>query len=83
MVLAHMHPNDLTWLSIHSGKSSVVDYLHRLRIRVYLPVVVGQNVFNDECYWLGGYILEKVFLLYHGDLVALHPTVPESFLHVV
>jgi hypothetical protein len=83
MVLAHMHPNDLTWLSIHSEKSSVVDYLHRLRIRVYLPFVVGQNVFNDECYWLGGYILEKVFLLYHGDLVALHHTVPESFLHVV
>jgi len=63
MVLAHMHPNDLTWLSIHAEKSRVVDYLHRLRIRVYLPVVVGQNVFNDECHWLGGYILEKVFLL--------------------
>ena len=83
MVLAHMHPNDLTWLSIHSEKSSVVDYLHRLRIRVYLPFVVGQNVFNDECYWLGGYILEKVFLLFNRDLVAYHHAVPKCLLDMV
>ena len=62
VVLAHMHPHDLTRLSIHSEKSLVVYDLYRLGIGIDLPVI-GQNVFNDERHRLGGYILEKVFLL--------------------
>ena len=64
-----MHPHNLTRLSIHSEKSFVVYDLYRLGIGIDLPVI-RQNVFNDERHRLGGYILEKVFLLANRDIVA-------------
>jgi hypothetical protein len=82
VVLAHMQSHDLARLSIHSKKGLVVDDPHRLRIGIDLPVV-GQNVFNDERHRLGGYILEKVFLLCNRDLVAQHHAVPQSLLDMV
>jgi hypothetical protein len=53
VVLAHMHPHNLTRLGIHPEKSLVVYDLHRLGIGIDLPVI-RQNVFNDERHRLGG-----------------------------
>ena len=70
VVLAHMHPHNLTRLSIHSEKSfCCLRPLPWLGIGIDLPVI-WQNVFNDERHRLGGYILEKVFLLLNRDIVA-------------
>jgi len=76
VVFAHMHPHDLTRLSIHSEKSLVVYDLYRLGIGIDLPVV-RQNVFNDERHRLGGYILENLFvqLLIVYDFTA-SPSIP-------
>ena len=76
VVLADMHPHDLTRLSIHSEKSLVVYDLYRLGIGIDLPVV-WQNVFNDERHRLGGYILENLFvqLLIVYDFTA-SPSIP-------